>query len=57
MNITWKKMLTNLRAFWAHMNEGPESDWDKAYLCSVAPISAEALRESMDAGRSHTQPL
>ena len=49
-----QKLLSNLRAFWSHMNEGPQAEWDRVYLCSMAPMSAEALRENVEAGRSHS---
>ena len=49
-----EKILSNLRAFWSHMNEGPQAEWDRAYLCSMAPMSAEALRGNVEAGRSHS---
>ncbi len=49
-----KKMMAGLRAFWSRMNEGPQAEWDRAYLCSMAPISAEALRENEEAGQSHS---
>jgi hypothetical protein len=52
-NRTMQKIVANLRAFWSHMNEGPQGDWDRAHLCSMAPMSAEALRENVEAGRSH----
>ena len=54
MNATLHKMLIGLRAFWNHMNEGPQKDWDRVYLCSMAPMSAEALRENVEASRSHS---
>ena len=46
-------MFASLRSFWSHMNEGPQHDYDRAYLCSVAPMSAEALRGSEEAERGH----
>ena len=55
MNTTLKRMFAGLRSFWNHMNEGPQKDWDRAYLCSMAPMSAEALRENEEASRSHAQ--
>ena len=53
MNTTLHRIFAGLRAFWNHMNEGPQQDWDRAYLCSMAPMSAEALRGNEEAGRSH----
>ncbi len=47
------KLMASLRAFWSRMNEGPQAEWDRAYLCSMAPMSAEALRGNVEAGRSH----
>ena len=48
------KLMASLRALWNHMNEGPQAEWDRAYLCSMAPMSAEALRGNVEAGRSHS---
>ena len=53
-NTTMQKIFAGLRAFWNHMNEGPQTDWDRAYLCSMAPMSAEALRENVEAGRARS---
>ena len=39
--------------FWSYMNEGPQQDWDRVYLCSVAPMSAGALRVNEEAERTH----
>ena len=52
-NVRLSKIMASLRALWSHMNEGPQAEWDRAYLCSMAPMSAEALRENVEAGRSH----
>ena len=54
MNTTMQRIFAGLRAFWSHINEGPQQDWDRVYLCSMAPMSAEALRENVEAGRSHS---
>ncbi len=54
MNTRLLKIMISLRAFWSHMNEGPQAEWDRAYLCSMAPMSAEALRGNVEAGRSHS---
>ena len=54
MNTRLLKLMAGLRAFWSHMNEGPQAEWDRAYLCSMAPMSAEALRGNVEAGRSHS---
>lgn len=54
MNARLHRMFAGLRTFWHHMNEGPQKDWDRVYLCSMAPMSAEALRENVEAGRSHS---
>lgn len=51
-NTKLSKIRAGLRAFWNHMNEGPQAEWDRAYLCSMAPMSAEALRENVEAGRA-----
>ncbi len=48
-----QRFFASLHAFWSRMNEGPQKDWDRVYLCSMAPMSAEALRENVEAGRSH----
>lgn len=47
------RVLIRLRRFWSYWNAGPQQDWDRAYLCSVAPISASALRENEEAQRAH----
>lgn len=52
-NTRLLKLMAGLRAFWSRMNEGPQAEWDRAYLCSMAPMSAEALRGNVEAGRSH----
>lgn len=54
MNTRLSKFMAGLRAFWSHINEGPQAEWDRAYLCSMAPMSAEALRENVEASRSHS---
>ena len=54
MNTRLSKIMAGLRALWSHMNEGPQAEWDRAYLCSMAPMSAEALRGNVEAGRSHS---
>jgi len=48
-----KQALVRLRRFWSYWNAGPQQDWDRVYLCSVAPISAEALRGNEEAERAH----
>jgi hypothetical protein len=48
-----KQTLVRLRRFWSYWNAGPQQDWDRVYLCSVAPISAEALRGNEEAERAH----
>lgn len=53
-NARLAKIKTSLRALWNHMNEGPQAEWDRAYLCSMAPMSAEALRGNVEAGRGHS---
>lgn len=53
-NVRLSKIMAGLRALWNHMNEGPQAEWDRAYLCSMAPMSAEALRGNVEAGRSHS---
>lgn len=54
MNTRLLKLMAGLRAFWSRMNEGPQAEWDRVYLCSMAPMSAEALRGNVEAGRSHS---
>ncbi len=51
MNV--KQMLGRLRGFLSYLNEGPQGDWDRVYLCSVAPMSAGALRVNEEAERTH----
>ncbi len=46
--------MGRLRHFWSYLNEGPQQDWDRVYLCSVAPMSAGALRVNEEAERTHT---
>jgi hypothetical protein len=53
MQNALKKMFAGLRSFWSHMNEGPQSDYERNYLCSVAPMSAEMLRGNEEAERGH----
>ncbi len=49
-----KQMLARIRHFWSYMNAGPQENWDRVYLCSVAPMSAGALRENEEAERVHS---
>jgi len=51
--ISTKQMLSCLRRFWSYMNAGPEQEWNRMYLCSMAPMSAEALRQNEEAERIH----
>lgn len=51
--INPKLMLANIRRFWIYMNAGPQQEWDRAHLCSMAPMSAGALRENEEAERIH----
>lgn len=53
MNITTKAMLDRIRLFWSYMNAGPHQDFDRAYLCSMAPLSAGALRDNEEAEHTH----
>ena len=53
MTRTAHKMLDRLRVFWRYMNAGPEQDWERVYLCSMAPMSAGALRRNEEAEHSH----
>ena len=48
-----KQMLARICHFWSYMNAGPQEEWDRVYLCSVAPMSAGALRENEEAERTH----
>ena len=50
---TAQQMLGHIRRFWNYLNEGPQQDWDRVYLCSVAPMSAVALRVNEEAERTH----
>ncbi len=52
MTLTAKKMMDRLRVFWRYMNAGPQQDWERAYLCSMAPLSADALRRNEEAEHS-----
>lgn len=47
------QILGRLRRFLSYLNEGPQRDWDRVYLCSVAPMSAGALRVNEEAERTH----
>jgi ABC-type nitrate/sulfonate/bicarbonate transport system substrate-binding protein len=47
------RMLAGLRRFWLYLNQGPEQAHDRAYLCSVAPLSAGALRDNEEAEHVH----
>ena len=53
MNLTTRTMLNRIRLFWNYMNAGPHQDFDRAYLCSMAPLSAGALRNNEEA--EHTR--
>ena len=53
MNISTAAMLNRIRLFWNYMNAGPEQDWNRAYLCSMAPMSAGALRDNEEAEHTH----
>lgn len=55
LTLTYAKlMLARLHHFWNEMNTGPQEDWDRVYLCSVAPMSAQALRSNEEAEHIHT---
>lgn len=49
-----KQVMGRLLQFLSYLNAGPQQDWDRAYLCSVAPLSAGALRVNEEAQRTHT---
>lgn len=49
-----KQMMGRIRRLLSYLNEGPQQDWDRVYLCSVAPMSASALRVNEEAERTHT---
>lgn len=53
MTLTARRMLDHLRDFWKYMNAGPQQDWERAYLCSMAPMSASALRHNEEAEHTH----
>ncbi len=53
MSMTTQKILHGIRAFWRYMNAGPQQDWERAYLCSMAPMSAGALRRNEEAEHTH----
>ena len=53
MMLTTKKMLERLQMFWRYMNAGPHQERERAYLCSMAPLSAGALRRNEEAEHSH----
>ena len=53
MTLTARKMMDGLRAFWRYANAGPQADWERAYLCSMAPLSAGALRRNEEAEHAH----
>ena len=48
-----KQMLAHFRRFWSYLNAGPQQEWDRVYLCSMAPMSAGALRQNEEAERIH----
>ena len=48
-----QQMLARIRHFWSYMNAGPQAEWDRVYLCSMAPMSAGALRENEEAQHIH----
>lgn len=49
-----KQMMGRIRRLLSYLNEGPQQDWDRVYLCSVAPMSASALRVNEEAERTRT---
>ena len=53
--LTAHKMMDGFRTLWRYLNAGPQADWERAYLCSMAPLSAGALRRNEEAEHSHTQ--
>ena len=53
MTLTAQKMLHSIHVFWRYMNAGPEQNWERAYLCSMAPLSASALRHNEEAEHTH----
>lgn len=53
MTNTTKKMMDRLRVFWRYMNGRPNQGWERAYLCSMAPLSAGALRHNEEAEHTH----
>lgn len=53
MYMTTQAMLHRIRLLWNYMNAGPYQDWDRAYLCSMAPMSAGALRDNEEAEHTH----
>jgi len=54
IHLTTRAMLDRIRQFWSYMNAGPQQDWDRAYLCSMAPLSAGALRDNEEAEHTHS---
>ncbi len=55
MHFTTRAMLNRIRLFWNYMNAGPQQDWERAYLCSMAPMSAGALRDNEEAQYTHAE--
>ena len=53
ITLTTQKLLHSLHTFWRYMNAGPQQDWERAYLCSMAPMSAGALRRNEEAEHVH----
>lgn len=50
-----KRMMGRIRELLSYLNAGPQQDWDRAYLCSVAPMSAGALRVNEEAERTYAR--
>jgi len=53
MTNTAKKMMAHIKVFLRYMNARPNQDWERVYLCSMAPLSASALRHNEEAEHTH----
>ena len=53
VTLTARKMMDGFHAVWRYLNAGPQADWERAYLCSMAPLSAGALRRNEEAEHAH----
>lgn len=50
---TAKTIIARIGRFFASFDREGRQDWDRAYLCSMAPTVADTLRHTEDAERHH----